>query len=212
MYLDHELLDVENLTHHSLDVKKFYVKNSAMATTAKTQTQERDHIDRFLESIRERLPMLDPEVEGIVDRIGGLSRRFKRAMDETLDEFNLDWVEYKLLGLLTREGEVYRSSPGKLARLMELSSGAITNRLDRMEDAGLLRRLPDPDDRRGILVELTPDGKQVYEEAVGVQGRKESLIASALSAPEKKQLNALLRRLMIEFERAEGGPPPEDCA
>jgi DNA-binding MarR family transcriptional regulator len=180
-----------------------------MAT--KTQTPERDHIDRFLDTIRERLPMLDPEVEGIVDRIGGLQRRFKRAMDETLDEFDLDWSEYKLLGLLTREGEVYRSSPGKLARIMELSSGAMTNRLDRLELAGLVRRLPDPDDRRGILVELTPEGKRVYEDAIGVQGRKESLVASALTVPEKKQLNALLRRLMIEFERAEGGPPPEDC-
>jgi DNA-binding MarR family transcriptional regulator len=180
-----------------------------MAT--KTQTQERDHVDRFLDTIRERLPMLDPEVEGIVDRIGGLQRRFKRAMDETLDEFDLDWAEYKLLGLLMREGEVYRSSPGKLARIMELSSGAMTNRLDRLEEAGLVRRLPDPDDRRGILVELTPPGKRVYEDAIGVQGRKESLVASALTVPEKKQLNALLRRLMIEFERAEGGPPPEDC-
>jgi len=180
-----------------------------MAT--KTQTPERDHIDRFLDTIRERLPMLDPEVEGIVDRIGGLQRRFKRAMDETLDEFDLDWSEYKLLSLLTREGEVYRSSPGKLARIMELSSGAMTNRLDRLEQAGLVRRRPDPDDRRGSLVELTREGKRVYEDAVGAQGRKESLVASALSVPEKKQLNALLRRLMIEFERAEGGPPPEDC-
>jgi DNA-binding MarR family transcriptional regulator len=181
-----------------------------MAT--KTKTQERDHIDLFLETIRDRLPMLDPEVEGIVDRIGGLHRRFQRAMDETLDEFNLDYSEYKLLGrLLNKKGEPYRSSPGKLAKMMELSSGAMTNRLDRLEKAGLLRRLPDPDDRRGILVELTPEGKQVYEDAIGVQGRKESLVASALSVPEKKQLNGLLRRMMIEFERAEGGPPPEDC-
>jgi DNA-binding MarR family transcriptional regulator len=178
----------------------------------KGQTQERDHIDRFLESISERLPMLDLEVEGIVDRIQGLHRRFQRALDETLAEFKLDWVEYKLLGLLSREGEVYRSSPGRLARIMELSSGAMTNRLDRLEEAGLLRRLPDPDDRRGILVELTAEGKRVYEQAIGVQGRKEAFFASALSKTEQKQLNALLRRIMIEFERAEGGTPPEDCA
>src|SRR5436305_7946794 len=156
--------------------------------------------------------MREPEVEGIVDRIGGLHRRFRRAMDEALAEFRLDWVEYKLLGLLSREGEVYRSSPGRLARLMELSSGAITNRLDRLEEAGLLRRLPDPDDRRGILVELTADGKRVYEETVGVQGRKEAFFASALSKAEQKQLNGLLRKLMLEFERAEGGPPPEHGA
>src|SRR6266536_2033853 len=154
-----------------------------MAT--KRKTEERDHIDRFLDSIRERLPMIDSE---------------------------LDWVEYKLLSLLSREGEVYRSSPGRLARTMELSSGAMTNRLDRLEEAGFLRRLPDPDDRRGIMVELTADGKRVYEEAVGVQARKEALVASALTVAEKKQLNALLRRMMLEFERAEGGPPPEECA
>src|SRR6187551_463376 len=131
----------------------------------KAQTQERDHIDRFLDSIRERLPMLDPEVEGIVDRIQGLHRRFQREMDETLAEFELDWVEYKLLGLLSREGEVYRSSPGKLARIMELSSGAMTNRLDRLEEAGLVRRLRDPDDRRGIQVELTPAGQKIYRQS-----------------------------------------------
>src|SRR5437899_1804524 len=172
-----------------------------MATKAKTQ--ERDHIDRFLESIRERLPMLDPEVEGIVDRIGGLHRRFQRAMDETLTEFKLDYAEYKLLGLLTREGEVYRSSPGKLARMMELSSGAMTNRLDRLEKAGFLRRLPDPDDRRGILVELTAKGRKVYNDAVGAQARKEAHVAAALGDEEKEQLNALLRRPMPAFERGE---------
>jgi DNA-binding MarR family transcriptional regulator len=180
--------------------------------TTKPEQQERDHIDRFLASIRERLPMLDPEVEGIVDRIQGLNRRFHRALDETLAEFKLDYAEWKLLGLLYREAEVYRSSPGRLARLMELSSGAITNRLDRLEEAGFLRRLPDPDDRRGILVELTADGKRVYEETVGVQGRKEAFFASALSKGEQKQLNGLLRKLMLEFERAEGGPPPKEGA
>jgi DNA-binding MarR family transcriptional regulator len=169
-----------------------------------TKQRERDHVDRFLESIRDRRPMLDPEVEGLVDRIGGLSRRFHRALDETLAEFGLDYAEYKLLGLLTRKDEAYRSSPGKLARIMELSSGAMTNRLDRLEQAGLVRRLPDPSDRRAIQVELTREGRKLYEDAIGVQGRKESLVAAALTNSEKKQLNALLRRLMIEFERAEG--------
>ena len=182
-----------------------------MSAATKTKAHERDHVDRFLDTIRERLPMLDPEVEGIVDRIGGLSRRFKRAMNETLAEFKLDHAEHRILAFLNLQDETHRSSPGKLARVMELSSGAMTNRLDRMEEAGLLRRLPDPADRRGVLVELTPEGKRLYEETVGVQARKEELIASALSVSEKKQLNALLRRLMIEFERIEGGPPPEEC-
>jgi len=180
-----------------------------MAT--KTQTAERDHVDRFLDDILERLPMLDREVEGLVDRIHGLNRRFQRALDETLAEIDLDYAEWKLLGLLSRKGEGFRSSPGKLAKMMELSSGAMTNRLDRLEAAGFLRRLPDPDDRRGIMVELTYEGKRVYERAIDVQGRKEEFFASALSKSEQKQLNALLRRIMLEFERAEGGPPSPDC-
>jgi DNA-binding MarR family transcriptional regulator len=175
-----------------------------------TKQQERDHIDRFLDSIRERLPMLDPEVEGLVDRIQGLSRRFHRALDDTLTEFSLDYAEWKLLGLLLRAGDTYRSSPGSLARMMELSSGAMTNRLDRLEEAALLRRLPDPNDRRGIRVELTAKGKRLYEDAIVVQGRKEAFFAGALTKSEQKQLNALLRKLMLEFERAEDGPP-EHC-
>src|SRR3954466_9994368 len=107
-------------------------------------TQERDHIDGFLEAIHVVLPDLDLEVEGIVDRIGGLSRRLHRTLDETLPEFGLDSGEYKALGPLARSGEPFCSTPGKLGKHMELSSGAMTNRIDRLEEAGLLRRRPDP--------------------------------------------------------------------
>ncbi len=183
---------------------------------AREKTQQQDHIDEFLDSIRDVLPMVDLEVEGIVDRIGGLNRRFHRALDETLAEFKLDHAEWRLLGLLVRKApwgkpgtdpdKAYRTSPGKLAKLMELSSGAMTNRLDRLEQAGLIRRLPDPDDRRGIQVEATEDGRRLYEDTVGVQARKEQLVAAALSDAEKKQLNSLLRRLMLEFEKNENRP------
>src|ERR687885_868421 len=176
-----------------------------MAT--KATRQERDHVDRWLDSILEVFPILDREVEGLVDRIHGINRRLQRFLDETLAEFDLDHAEWKLLGLLARRGEAYSSSPGKLAPMMELSSGAMTNRLDRLEEAGLLRRRPDPNDRRGIQVELTDDGRRVYEDSVGVQARKEALVAAALDDDEKRQLNALLRRMMLEFERMEGGPP-----
>jgi DNA-binding MarR family transcriptional regulator len=67
----------------------------------------------------------------------------------------------------------------------------------------LIRRLPDPDDRRGVLVELTDEGRRLYQQAVGVQAKKEALVTAALNEREKKQLNSLLRRLMLEFERRE---------
>ena len=124
-------------------------------------------------------------------------------MDETLAEFGLDTMEYKVLGALSQAGDPYRSTPGRLAKRMELSSGAMTNRLDRMEEAGLIRRLPDPDDRRGVVVELTEQGGTTYKSAVGVQAKKEALVAGALGKREKQQLNGLLRKMMVEFERAE---------
>lgn len=167
--------------------------------------EERDHVDKFIEEIKDELPPdIDLGVEGAVERIMGLSRRLQRMMEETLAEHDLTWGEWKLLGLLVHKGAPYRMSPGKLAEHLELSSGAMTNRLDRLEEAGFVKRLPDPDDRRGVKVELTPEGHKIHRQSTAVQGEKEALIASALSERERDQLNALLRRVMIAFEEKEG--------
>ena len=168
---------------------------------------ENDHIDRFLAEIADELPPdLDLEVEGIVDRINGISRRISRALDETLAEYNLGHTDWKLLSSLRWAGSPYRRSAGALAKFVELSSGAMTNRLDQLEKAGLVRRLPDPEDRRGVLVEPTDEGRKLWEEAIGVQARKEALITTALDERERRQLNALLRRVMRAFEEREGNP------
>jgi DNA-binding MarR family transcriptional regulator len=169
---------------------------------AKT-TDERDHVDRFLEELGPELPSLDLEVEGIVDRIGGLNKRFHRSLDETLAEFGLTNGEWRMLCYLRQAGPPYRRSAGQLAERAELSSGAMTNRLDRLEESGLVRRLPDPDDRRGVLVELTDAGRRAWQDSVSAQAAKEALVAAALTDRERRQLNELLRRMMLEFERRE---------
>ena len=164
---------------------------------------EQDHVDDFLSRIHLAYPDLDLEVEGIVDRIGGINRRINRMLDETLAESGLDMGEYKVLNSLTQKGPPHRSTPGRLAKRMELSSGAMTNRLDRLEEADLVRRLPDPDDRRSVVVELTDHGRETIQKMVGAQAQKEALLAMSLSAREQKQLNGLLRKVMLEFERRE---------
>src|SRR5581483_10162527 len=148
---DLEYLEIESLTANSLDVKKY----SGILPVMSPKAAERDHVDRFLDAIHLVFPELDREVEGIVDRIGGIARRLNRTMDETLAEFGLDTAEHKALSVLAQSGEPFRSTPGRLAKRIKLSSGAITNRLDGLEAAGLIRRLPDPSDRRGVVVELT---------------------------------------------------------
>ena len=197
-YFDLELL--RKLAVENLDVKTLSVKILAVA-----KTEERDHVDRWLEAAwLQDIPNLDLEVEGIVDRMNGLSRRFKRMLKETIAEHGLSYEEWDVLGALRRAGPPFRRSAGELAKISELSSGAMTNRLDRLEEAGLVKRLPDPNDRRGVLVELTKTGQKKWLDTTGAEAEREVLIASALSEREKKELSALLRRLMLEFERREG--------
>jgi DNA-binding MarR family transcriptional regulator len=76
----------------------------------------------------------------------------------------------------------------------------MTSRLDKMEEAELIRRLPDPGDRRGVVIELTEHGREIWEQTIAVQAEKESIVAAALSKAEQDQLNDLLRRLVIAFE------------
>jgi len=97
----------------------------------------------------------------------------------------------------------HRSSPGELAADLELSSGAMTSRLDRLEEQGFVRRLSDPKDRRGVVIELTPEGRAAWDRTAGVAGRREAFFASALTKDEQRQLNTLLRKLMLAFEATE---------
>jgi DNA-binding MarR family transcriptional regulator len=169
---------------------------------------EQDHVDRFLQSLKDKEILdIDFEVEAIVDRILDLGRRIKRTLEETLAAFDLNHGEWKVLGALVHTDAPHRRSPGWLSDQCGLSSGAMTNRLDRLEQAGLVRRLPDPSDRRALHVELTDEGMRLWKETVGAQAVKEGLVTSALNEREKQQLNALLRKLMLEFERIEGPDP-----
>jgi DNA-binding MarR family transcriptional regulator len=162
---------------------------------------DRDHVDRFLDEIRAELPAeLDMEVEGIVDRINGINWRIRKMLDETLEQYDLTNGDWKVLCSLHWKGKPHRRSAGELARFADLSSGAMTNRLDQLEQAGLAKRRPDPDDRRGVQVELTPKGLRLHKEAIGVQAEKEAMLAEALTDREKTQLNDLLRRVMLVLE------------
>jgi DNA-binding MarR family transcriptional regulator len=170
-----------------------------MVANERSGDDRADYVDRMLAVWVREIPGLDRLTEGIVERIDILNRLFDHSMETTLAEFGLDRRTHRVLARLRYQGPPYRLSAGKLAEGMGLSSGAMTNRLDRLEAAGLVRRLPDPDDRRGVLVEPTEAGHAAWDRATDTQAGKEALIASALSEKEKEQLHALLRRLMRAF-------------
>jgi len=91
-------------------------------------------------------------------------------------------------------------SPGQLSEKAQLSSGAMTNRLDRLEKGGMIRRHPDPNDRRGVQVELTDAARALWLRAIDIQAAKEERLAQPLTDEEKKLLNNLLRKMMLSFE------------
>lgn len=170
---------------------------------------DHDQLDAMLEVWAQEIPNLDPVTEGIVERIHDIAKGLDRSMDETLAESGLDRRSFHVLGKLRSVGPPYRRSPGQIAERMRLSSGAMTNRLDRMEAAGLIRRLPDPNDRRGTLVEPTEAGHQIWDRAVGTQAEREARFASVLGARDREELHRLLRILMRAFPGSGHHAPPE---
>lgn len=185
-----------------LDVKNLHDKTSPVGR----RRTPPDRVDRKLEIFLREFPGLDPQTEGIVDRVLELNRLFRRAHQATLDDLGTTFEEWQVLCALRYAGAPYHTSPGSLSERLCLSSGAITARLGKMEARGLIRRLPDPDDRRGVQVELTDQGRELWEHCVGVQAEKEALVAAALSEREKEELNDLLRRLVHAFAEVPAEP------
>jgi DNA-binding MarR family transcriptional regulator len=166
-----------------------------------TKVEAEDAVDRFLAEWAAELPGVDLEIEAAVQRMQRIVKAIRRRMEETLSEFKLSFGEWGILGHLSLQGPPYRSSPGQLSEKEGLSSGAMTNRLDRLEEAGLVQRLPDPKDRRALQVELTEKGHDLWVSALGAQASKEAALAAALGRKDLAQLNALLRKVLLEFER-----------
>lgn len=166
-----------------------------------------DSVDRMIkEHAWADFPNLDLEVEGIVNRISILAKYLKRSFDETASEFGISKGEFDLLKLLWGAGERPRRSPSQLSDRLHLSSGAMTNRLDRLETQGWVRRLPDPSDRRGILVELTDEGDEIFQSAIERQIEKEKGLLAPLSATDRDKLSELLRKVIFEIESMPGFP------
>jgi DNA-binding MarR family transcriptional regulator len=185
-------LDLEILYQRCLDVKRLDMKGYAQAMG--------DSVDFCIADVVSQYDAIDPEVEGVVDRINAINKQLGRGFEETLSDHALNYGEYKLLLRLATRTEDHRMSAGDLSRSLMLSSGAMTNRLDQLEKAELVRRLRDPKDRRGVQVELTDKGKAIIDGAVTEPAAKEIDVLSVLSRRELAGLNQLLRKVLTSLE------------
>ena len=157
-----------------------------------------DALDAALVVWAREIPDLEPVTEGIVERIGILSHALEESLEQTLAEYELDRRSFHVIGRLRSYGRPYQRSAGMLAKDMRLSSGAMTNRLDRMRrpvSSGGYR----PIRSAGTLIEPTEAGHAAWDKSVSTQARREAMIASVLSPAERDQLHSLLRQLMRAF-------------
>ena len=143
----------------------------------------------------------------VIARLGRTTAYVDAAINARLAEFELSRGSWDVLASLRRIGAPYRLSPTQLYQALMRTSGAMTHRLYRLEQAGLITRVPDPDDGRGMLVELTPEGVRVVDEVAPAHLSNERSLLAALSAEEQTQLAGLLRKLLVDFEREQPTPP-----
>jgi DNA-binding MarR family transcriptional regulator len=132
-----------------------------------------------------------------LSRIGPLLARRQEAV---FDRFGLGRGEVGVLGALRIAGQPYRLSPTRLAKGLMLSSAGITSRIDRLERRGLVRRLPDPDDRRGVIIELTEQGLEIVDNAVAALSVSDRELLDRMDRAELVQLETLLRKFLAGLE------------
>jgi len=160
----------------------------------------RDIIDQLQEDWSEERPDLDSEAMGVVLRIQALEKILGDQVSERLRDHGLQWWQYDVLSALRRQGKPYRMAATELAEASMLTSGAMTNRIDRLEQKGLVRRLHDPADRRRVLVELTAEGVERVENATKARFEIAAAAVSGLDRRSRRQLSNLLRSLLLAQE------------
>lgn len=163
---------------------------------------ERDHVDFILEQWARERPDLDASPMGVIGRTTRAARSLDRGLQEGFRPFDIAGWAFDVLATLRRSGPPFRLTPTKLSDTLMLSSGAMTNRLDHLECAGLIERLPDPTDRRGVLVALTAKGRALIDEAIAAHVANEHRLLAALSPEEQRTLAALLRKLLLSLDGA----------
>jgi DNA-binding MarR family transcriptional regulator len=151
-----------------------------------------DDIDRIVAQWNRERPELDVAPMALLGRLGRLREKIVREQEKVFARFGLNSAGFDVLATLRRHGAPYALSPGALMDSMMITSGTVTNRIDQLEKAGLVSREPNPEDRRSMIVALTPQGLKLIDAAVTAHVENQHRILSPLSPEERLALNTLL--------------------
>ena len=152
-----------------------------------------DDIDRIVAQWNRERPDLDVGPMALIGRLARLREIIAREHDKVFARFGLNSAGFDVLATLRRHGAPYALSPGALMTSMMITSGTVTNRIDQLEKAGLVSRAPNPDDRRSMIVALTPKGLELIEEAVTAHVENQHQLVAHLSKTERAALEEALR-------------------
>lgn len=160
-----------------------------------------DRIGELVEQWRAERPDLDLDTMALVARLGALTSAWSAAIEAVPKAHGLDLGTMDVLFTLRRAGPPYRLSPGALAAATMVSSGGMTARLDRLERAGLVRRQADPDDRRALLVELTPKARRLTDRLVDEHLARERQLLAGLGDRDRSALDRIVRKGLEHLEQ-----------
>lgn len=164
-----------------------------------------DEVDRLVAAWRQERPDLDVSPLEVLSRVSRLSRHLERERRAAFAAHGMESWEFDVLTALRRAGKPYELSPGALLRATLVTSGTMTNRIDRLAAAGLVTRNPAPEDRRGVLVRLTEAGKERVDAALADLLQRERELLAGLGQQERQTLADLLRTLLIPFDTSGNG-------
>lgn len=159
----------------------------------------KDSVDRLLEQWHQERPELDVSGLGLAVRIELLAKLLRRSTEKSLARVGLKTWQYDVLSALRRQGPPYELPATELARASLLTSGAMTTRIDHLEVQGLVERQPDPNDRRGVRVRLTPRGRNVIDAAIHARFMAAESSVQGLDFEERLAVEAGLRKLLLSL-------------
>jgi len=162
--------------------------------------KDADRIDRIVGHWARERPELDTSGFAVAGRLLVLGKVFERRVQEALQPLGLSLWEFDVLATLRRQGAPYQLTPTELTRASMLTPGAVTHRLDRLEERGLVRRESDPDDRRGVRVVLQKRGLSLIDRAIELRFDEANEAVASLPARDRRTLVGLLRVLLLELE------------
>jgi DNA-binding MarR family transcriptional regulator len=195
-----------------LEVKRYALMMAQRAVPGTEQDSDpgtgphddvRDEVDDLVAAWRAQRPDLDVEPLQVLSRISRLARHLDIARRGAFADHELESWEFDVLSALRRQGPPFQLTPGALVRATLVTSGTMTNRVDRLAAAGLVRREPDPRDKRGVLVTLTGQGVARVDAALADLLRRERALLAGLDPGERRRLADLMRVLLAPFDAAD---------